>query len=124
MPKLLIVDDETYIRMLYKKVFENDGYEVVVAAGREEALQAMASNRPDVIILDIELGDDNGLQLLNRLRQEYRDCGIILNSAYSTYKSDFQTWLADAYIMKSSDLKPLKDKVKALLAKGRCGTTR
>jgi DNA-binding response OmpR family regulator len=124
MPKLLIVDDETYIRMLYKKVFENDGYEVVVAAGSEEALQALASNRPDVIILDIELGDDNGLQLLNRLRQEFRDCGIILNSAYSTYKSDFQTWLADAYIMKSSDLKPLKDKVKALLAKGCCGTTR
>ena len=54
------------------------------------------------------------------LRQEYRDCAVILNSAYATYKSDFQSWLADAYIMKSSDLEPLKDKVKYLLTKGAC----
>jgi DNA-binding response OmpR family regulator len=118
MPRLLVVDDETYIRMLYKKEFESDGYEVMVAADAEEALQVMAAHPPDLVILDIELGDDNGLKLLNRLRQEFRDCAIILNSAYSTYKSDFQTWLADAYLMKSSDLNPLKEKVKILLAEG------
>jgi len=121
MPKLLVVDDETYIRMLYKKEFEGDGYEVAVAANVKEALQIMAAGRPDIVILDIELGDENGLNLLNRLRQEYRDCGVILNSAYSTYKSDFQSWLADAYIMKSSDLNPLKKQVKSLLEKGACG---
>ena len=121
MPKLLVVDDETYIRMLYKKEFEGDGYEVAVAANFKEALQIMAAGRPDIVILDIELGDENGLNLLNRLRHEYRDCGVILNSAYSTYKSDFQSWLADAYIMKSSDLNPLKKQVKSLLEKGACG---
>lgn len=118
MPKLLVVDDETYIRMLYKKEFESDGYEVMVAADAEEALKRMETDSPDLVILDIELGDNNGLTLLNRLRQECRDCAIILNSAYSTYKSDFQTWLADAYLMKSSDLKPLKEKVKTLLTEG------
>jgi len=120
MPKLLIVDDETYIRMLYKKEFEGDGYEVYVAPGPKEALEIMSAQRPDLIILDIELGDQSGLTLLNRLRQEFRDCVVVLNSAYSTYKSDFQSWLADAYIMKSSDLKPLKSKVKTLLAEGTC----
>ncbi len=118
MPKLLVVDDETYIRMLYKKEFESDGYEVQVAACAENALEMMTMHRPDLVILDIELGDENGLNLLNRLRQEYRDCAVVLNSAYSTYKSDFQTWLADAYIMKSSNLNPLKDKVKVLLTEG------
>jgi DNA-binding response OmpR family regulator len=118
MPKLLVVDDETYIRMLYKKEFESDGYKVQVAASAEDALEMMTTHHPDLVILDIELGDENGLNLLNRLRQEYRDCAVVLNSAYSTYKSDFQTWLADAYIMKSSNLNPLKDKVKLLLTEG------
>jgi DNA-binding response OmpR family regulator len=118
MSKLLVVDDETYIRMLYKKEFENDGYEVFVASDSDEALKMMEAHRPELVILDIELGDESGLNLLNRLRQEFRGCAVVLNSAYSTYKSDFQTWLADAYIMKSSDLKPLKNKVKSLLAEG------
>jgi DNA-binding response OmpR family regulator len=122
MPKLLVIDDETYIRMLYKKEFENDGYEVNVAADCAEALEIMSRDCPDAVILDIELGNESGLTLLNRLRQEYRDCAVILNSAYATYKSDFQSWLADAYIMKSSDLAPLKTKIKSLLEKGTCGT--
>ncbi len=121
MPKLLVVDDETYIRMLYKKEFEGDGYDVSVAANPSEALTIMSASCPDVVILDIELGDENGLDLLNRIRQEYRQCAVVLNSAYSTYKSDFQSWLADAYIMKSSDLTPLKSMVKSLLGKGPSG---
>ena len=121
MPKLLVVDDETYIRMLYKKEFEGDGYEVSLASNTDEALDMMQKQQPDIVILDIELGKESGLALLNRLRQEYRECAIVLNSAYSTYKSDFQSWLADAYIMKSSDLNPLKEKVKTLLAEGACG---
>jgi DNA-binding response OmpR family regulator len=112
----MVVDDEAHIRMLYKKEFEHEGYEVILAEGTEAALVALTTHRPRLVILDIELQDGNGLDLLNRLRQEYRGCAVVLNSAYSTYKSDFQSWLADAYIMKSSDLKPLKDKVRTLLA--------
>lgn len=120
MPKILVVDDEIFIRMLYKKEFESDGYEVAAAAGEAEALAAMARLRPDLVILDIELADSSGLELLNRLRQDYHDAIVILNSAYSTYKADFQSWLADAYIMKSSDLGPLKEKVKNLLEERTC----
>jgi DNA-binding response OmpR family regulator len=120
MPKLLVVDDETFIRMLYKKEFESDGYVVLTAATPDEAMTLMKSDRPDVVILDIELGDDNGLNMLNRLRQEYRDCAVILNTAYSTYKADFQSWLADAYLMKSSDMTPLKNQVRQLVEKKCC----
>ncbi len=120
MARILVIDDESFIRMLYKKEFEGDGYEVVLAADADEATKAMTTHKPDLVILDIELGQQSGLELLNRLRQEFRDCFIILNSAYSTYKSDFQSWLADAYIMKSSDPKPLKTKIKELLTKDAC----
>jgi DNA-binding NtrC family response regulator len=121
MARILVVDDEIYIRRLYKEEFERDGYEVIPAADADEALRAMTAKEPDLVILDIELERESGLQLLNRIRQDFRECAVILNTAYSTYKSDFQTWLADAYIMKSSDLNPLKEKVKDLLVKGPCG---
>lgn len=120
MSRILIVDDETFIRVLYKTEFESEGYQVDLAAGADEALAAIDAAHPDVVILDIELGEEggNGLELLNRLREDAHDCAIILNSAYATYKSDFQTWLADAYITKSSDMQPLKAKVQELLGKG------
>jgi len=118
MSKILVVDDEKYIQILYKKEFEADGYEVSLAGNPDEALSVMAERPIDLVILDIQLEKGDGLELLNRLRQDFRDCAIILNSAYSTYKADFQSWLADAYIMKSSDLTALKEQAKALLPKG------
>lgn len=112
---ILIVDDEAHIRTLYRTVFEDIGYRVGVAAGCDEALEMMEKTPFDLIVLDIELENESGLDLLSKVRQRFRDCAIILNSAYSTYRSDFQSWLADAYIMKSSDLGPLKAEVKNLL---------
>jgi len=120
MARLLVVDDEVFIRKLYKAEFERDGYAVATAADAGEALQLMDRIKPDLVILDIELEDTCGLDLLNRLRQDYRNCAVILNTAYSTYKSDFQSWLADAYIMKSSDLTQLRAKVRGLLAAESC----
>ncbi|MEZ5359865.1 MAG: response regulator [Candidatus Zixiibacteriota bacterium] len=121
MAKILVVDDEVHLRVLYKAEFESEGYEVQVAANEQEAHGTVAAFKPSVIILDIELGDGNGLQLLKQLREQLQDCSIILHTAYSTYKADFQSWLADAYIIKSSDLRPLKAKVKELLTKESCG---
>ncbi len=122
MARLLVVDDEVFIRKLYQAEFEREGYAVTTASDPAEALQLMKSVKPELVILDIELDQSNGLDLLNRLRQEDRRCAVILNTAYSTYKSDFQTWLADAYIMKSSDLTQLKNKVKQLLMEKTCGS--
>ncbi len=42
---------------------------------------------------------------------------IIINSAYSRYKDNYMSWIADAYIVKSSDLTELKNKIKKLLKK-------
>ncbi len=121
---ILIVDDEAHIRTLYRTVFIDSGYRVEIAAGCDEALKLMEKTPFDLIILDIELENESGLDLLNIVRQRFRDCAIILNSAYSTYKSDFQSWLADAYIMKTSDLGPLKDEVKNLLGESSVEPTR
>jgi DNA-binding response OmpR family regulator len=114
MNRLLIVDDEDHIRKLYKDFFSREGYQVTAVASGEEALQALARENYDIIVLDIELEETSGLEVLKSIKESRPELPIILNSAYSVYKSDFHTWMADAYIVKSSDLHPLKEKIREL----------
>ena len=112
---ILVVDDEDHILKLYKKELSEEGYQVRTTTTGEEALSMAERETPDLVILDIKLQDQNGLDILGGLRKLNKDNLIILNSAYSTYKSDFQSWLADAYLVKSSNLDELKKKIKELV---------
>ncbi len=119
MAEILIVDDEIYIRKLYTEFLSREGHDILSVTSCQEALQMIKKRNFDLVILDIELQDSNGLEILKQLKTENPDLSVILNSAYSIYKSDFSTWIADAYILKSSDLNPLKDKINELLG-GKC----
>ncbi len=112
---VLVVDDEQHILKLYEKELSEEGYKVSTATSGEEALRMAELESPDLVILDIKLKDQNGLEILGGLRKIAGDRPIILNSAYSTYKSDFQSWLADAYLVKSPNLDNLKRKIRELL---------
>jgi two-component system response regulator (stage 0 sporulation protein F) len=115
-PTILVVDDEDHIRKLYEKELTEEGYQVKTTSSGEEAL-IMAQSRPlDLVILDIKIQGQNGLEILNDLKKINQSTPVILNSAYSTYKSDFQSWLADAYLVKSPNLHELKKKVRELLS--------
>ena len=115
MKTLLIVDDESVIRSLYKEEFEENGYKVLLADGAKKALALLKDNKIDCIILDIKMPEIDGLKLLNTIRQENRSIRIVINSAYSHYRQDFSAWGADEYIVKSSDLTELKDTIERLL---------
>jgi len=112
---ILVIDDEDHILKLYEKELSEDGYQVRTTTRGEEALRMVESESPHLVILDIKLQDQNGLGILGDLRRINKNTPIILNSAYSTYKSDFQSWLADAYLVKSPNLDELKEKIKELV---------
>jgi DNA-binding response OmpR family regulator len=112
---ILVVDDEDHIRKLYEKELTEEGYQVRTATRGEEALKIAESQPPDVVILDIKLEGQNGLEILGNLRKINPNLPIILNSAYSIYKSDFHSWLADAYLVKSPNLEELKSKIRELI---------
>ena len=57
----------------------------------------------------------NGIELITQIMGLRKDIPIIINSAYQSYKEDFMTWAADAYVVKSSSLDELKAKIKQLL---------
>ena len=112
--RILVVDDDKGIRTLYQNELSQAGYEVETAASGAEAIRKSSENTFALVILDIEMPDLSGLEVLNRLRKVAPKTRIILNTAYSVYKSDFQSWLADDYIVKSSDIEPLKQKIREL----------
>lgn len=60
MPKALIVDDEPAILQLYRYIFEDAGYEVLLAQNGLEALNALAPGRVDVIVLDVAMPEMDG----------------------------------------------------------------
>lgn len=116
MSTILVVDDEPAIRKLYEKEFAEDGFNVLLAGSGDEALiKVEQQNNIDLVILDIKMEGKDGLQVLDTLRNRSKSIPVILNSAYSTYKNDFTSWLADAYLVKSHDLTELKTKVQELL---------
>jgi CheY-like chemotaxis protein len=117
MKRILVVDDEENIRVLYREELEEEGYTVDVAANGQEALNKLNTFNPDLITLDIKMPEMDGVETLRRIRGIQRDLPVILCSAYGEYKQDLTTWASDAYVIKTSDLTELKDTIKLLLAK-------
>jgi len=117
MNRLLVVDDEANIRLLYAAELADEGYEVVTAAGTAEAVERLREGSFDLAVLDIKLKNESGIELLQKLVKERHDMPVILCSAFSCYKDDFSAWLADGYVVKSGDLSELKQEIARVLAK-------
>jgi CheY-like chemotaxis protein len=117
--KILIVEDEESLRLLYEEELKAEGYEVLTARNGREAIQQLEQGKPDLIVLDIVMPVMDGMEALGRIVGKERKIPIILNTSYPGYRDDFMSWAADAYVTKSSDLTQLKDTIKKLLEKGK-----
>ena len=69
-PRILIIEDEPDLRSYLTKLFTKDGYAVEAAADAETALTLMESNPPDLLITDVMLPGESGIDLLTTLRQD------------------------------------------------------
>ena len=112
--KILVVDDEEHLRILYEEELKAEGSAVEVADSAETAFGLLEKNTYDAIILDIQMPGLNGLEAMGRILHGHRQQAIILNTAYSQFKDDFESWSADAYVVKSGDLSELKEKIREL----------
>ncbi|HEX8960745.1 MAG TPA: response regulator [Geobacteraceae bacterium] len=121
MARILVVDDEESIRLLYGEELAEEGHDVATAASAVEAVEKLASNEFDLVVLDIKLKNESGLDLLQKIVKERHEMPVILCTAFSCYKDDFSAWLADGYVVKSSDLTELKDEIARVLAKKNAG---
>lgn len=77
--EILIIDDEPAIRKMLEINLEANGYKVIQTDTASQGIQLSASHQPDLILLDIGLPDQNGLDTLLHLRQWYKNPIIILS---------------------------------------------
>jgi DNA-binding response OmpR family regulator len=117
MTTILLVEDDKNQRLLYEQELRLEGYEIVTAADGKEGLGKVQEQPPDMIIMDINIPKMNGIETMGMILSKYKNIPIIINTAYSSYKDNFMSWAADAYIVKSSDLTELKNKIKEILTK-------
>jgi len=116
MKKILLVDDEPSIQIVYREEFEDEGYEVLSALNGEEGLEIFQAEKPDIVILDINMPGMNGIEVLRQMKQQRSDIPVILSSAFQEFKRDISSWASEEYIVKSGNLDKLKDAVKRLLS--------
>lgn len=78
MAKLLIVDDEVDVRDFAANFFRKRKVEVSVAASGEEALVMLQANRPDLVLLDIQMSGIDGIETLRRIRAIDQDLKVLM----------------------------------------------
>ena len=115
MKRILVVDDDTSLRIYLQEELIDMGYEVITASNAPEALKIVEHENIDLVILDIRMPGMTGIEALPRILGLKEHLPVILNPAYSQYKDDFTAWAANAYVVKSFDLTELKEKVQELL---------
>jgi CheY-like chemotaxis protein len=118
--RILIVDDNPMNLKLVTYLVRANGYDVVTAADAQQALATIATERPALILMDLQLPDVDGLELTRRLKADpsTRDIKIIAVTAYAM-KGDQEKALAagcDAYVTKPIDTRALPALIASQLA--------
>ena len=117
MKKLLFVDDSKVLLFLYKSEFEADGYLVDTASNVAEAIGMLDRQSYDLVILEVQMPDMDGLESLRKFLCRHKRLPIIINSGLECYKdcSNFPVCPADSFVLKSSDMDELKKEVRNLM---------
>ena len=118
-PKILIVEDDLDMQEMMVSFMQKNGFMVIAANNADELTEKLKSQRVDLILLDLMLGDENGISICREIR-ETNNIPIIIVSALSADQdrlSGFEVG-ADDYIVKPFNPQILLAKVKAILKRG------
>ena len=119
--RLLVVDDEAMILELLSGSLRFAGFEVVTAASGAEAVRAVASSPPDLVLLDVMLPDGDGFEVAGRIRSACPDVPVIFLTARDAV-ADRVTGFhagADDYVTKPFSLDEVLGRVRAVLRRTR-----
>jgi two-component system alkaline phosphatase synthesis response regulator PhoP len=75
-PKVLVVDDESSMRFLYRMLLESEGFEVIEACHGAEAVALVKEGRPDLVVTDVMMPVMDGRELIEWLRANEQTAGI------------------------------------------------
>lgn len=116
MARLLVVEDNKNQRDLYEQeLSEEYRFEVVAVASGQAAIVEVEKGGIDLVVLDIHMPGMNGVEALGKILSKNRQLPVILYTAYRDHEANFLTWSRAAYLMKTSNLTLLVDKINEIL---------
>ena len=109
--KILVVDDELFVRELLEEYFSKLDFEVHVASAGPSALKLVAENQYKVALIDLKMADMDGIEVLQSIRELDENLIVILMTGYPTVESSVEAMRAGAYdyVIKPFRLNELKD---------------
>jgi two-component system response regulator RegA len=108
--RLLFVDDEEGIRTTLPEILQRRGFDVRVAASVAEALSEIRTHKFDVLLSDLNIGEDgNGFTVIRAMRKAHPNCVAILLTGYPAFDTAVQAIEdeVDGYLVKPADINSL-----------------
>ena len=119
---ILVVDDEPDVREVLMQVLTIKGYRVTAAETGHEALRFAKSDRPDLLISDLQMEDADGLELIEQVKATYPDLPVILLTGIifdpETIRDNISKKVT-VYLDKTSSLQRVTSEIQRLLGDGR-----
>ncbi len=108
--KILVVDDEEFVRYSFRKLYRDPGYSIREAANGLEALSQIKKEEPDLVLMDIEMPGLSGLETIQRIKSSHPILPVIIMTAYGTTERVIAAMKYGAfeYIEKPFDVPKLK----------------
>lgn len=117
--KILAVDDENDVLLVVKTALQTEGFDVSTASSGPEALEKMAADVPDLVVLDVMMPGMTGFEVLEKIRADQRTAGVpVIMLTGLSEKSKIRDALAagtEYYIVKPFDFQDLLTKVQIAL---------
>lgn len=116
---ILIVEDDTYLRTFISKSLTNLGYNCVDASCGKDGINALKKSCFDLVIMDLDLGDSNGEDIIKSMRKQCLDTPVIVVSTFNNLdtKVDLFDSGCDDYITKPFYIDELSARVRRLLSR-------
>jgi two-component system, OmpR family, response regulator len=121
--RILVVDDDPMLREMVVNYLNENNMRAVSAAGRQEMARHFAESEPNLVMLDLRLGEEDGLDLLREMRS-HSDVPVIIVTGHRPDEIDRIVGLelgADYYIVKPFSLRELLARVRAVLRRQEMG---
>ena len=97
MERILIVDDEAFIRENLERILEEDGYHTYSTDNGDDAVKEVSEADVDLVLLDLNLGAESGLDVLRAMREVDPDVLVIIITGYGTVESAVEALKMGAY---------------------------
>ncbi|MCU0666404.1 MAG: response regulator [Candidatus Omnitrophica bacterium] len=118
--KIMVVDDEQDVREFVGKRLISEGYDIILAADGEEAIEKASKERPDIVLLDLMMPKKDGFSVMQEIRKNFADkwIPIIIVSAKNDLEAVKKSYQmeADHYLTKPCTIDKILEGVKTMVS--------